>query len=79
MRDPVTALVEYGCGADVETVMVDGEVVIENGRSTRVDEAELLTQAEKSANRAWDTWAERDWAGRSTEEIIPPPFPTRKS
>src|SRR5207245_2390139 len=34
-RDPINALVEYGSGADVETVIVDGEVVIENGCSTR--------------------------------------------
>ena len=26
-RDPINALVEYGSGADVETVIVDGEVV----------------------------------------------------
>jgi len=78
VRDPINALVEYGSGADVETVIVDGEVVIENGRSTRIDEAELLTQAEAGAKRAWDTWPARDWNGRSVEQINPPPFPTRK-
>lgn len=77
VRDPVTALVEYGCGADVETVLVDGEAVIEQGRSTRIDEAELLAQAEATAKRAWDNWANRDWAGRKAEEIIPPAFPVR--
>ena len=78
VRDPVTALVEYGSGADVETVMVDGEIVIERGHSTRVDEAELLAQGEATAKRAWDNWATRDWAGRSAEEITPPAFPIRK-
>jgi cytosine/adenosine deaminase-related metal-dependent hydrolase len=78
-RDPIHALVEYGSGADVETVIVDGEVVVENGRSTRIDENELFAQAEAGAKRAWDAWATRDWAGRSVEQIIPPAFPTRKS
>jgi len=78
VRDPVTALVEYGSGADVETVIVDGEIVIERGHSTRVDEAELLAQGEATAKRAWDNWATRDWAGRSAEEITPPAFPIRK-
>ena len=77
-RDPINALVEYGSGGDVETVIVDGELVIENGRSIRIDENELLVQAEAGAKRAWDNWAQRDWAGRSTEDIIPPAFPTRK-
>ena len=78
-RDPINALVEYGSGADVETVIVDGEVVVENGRSTRVDEAELFAQAEAGTKRAWDNWPGRDWSSRSVEQIIPPAFPTRQS
>jgi cytosine/adenosine deaminase-related metal-dependent hydrolase len=79
VRDPINALVEYGSGADVETVIVDGEVVVENGRSTRIDDDELLTQAEGGAKRAWDNWAGRDWNGRSVEQIIPPAFPIRQN
>ena len=78
-RDPINALVEYGSGADVETVIVDGEVVVEDGRSTRIDEDELFAQAEAGTKRAWDNWPARDWAGRGVEQIIPPAFPTRKS
>ena len=78
VRDPINALVEYGSGADVETVIVDGEVVVENGRSTRINDDELFAQAQTGANRAWDNWAARDWNGRTVEQIIPPAFPTRK-
>jgi cytosine/adenosine deaminase-related metal-dependent hydrolase len=77
VRDPITALVEYSSGADVETVIVDGEIVIKDGRSTRIDETDLYSRADLAANRAWDNWGARDWAGRTTEEIIPPAFPTR--
>jgi len=77
VRDPITALVEYGSGADVETVIVNGEVVIKDGRSSRINETDLYNRAESVANKAWDNWANRDWAGRRTEEIIPPAFPTR--
>jgi cytosine/adenosine deaminase-related metal-dependent hydrolase len=79
VRDPINALVEYASGADVETVIVDGEVVVENGRSTRIDDDELFAQAQTGANRAWDNWAARDWNGRTVEKIIPPAFMTRKS
>jgi cytosine/adenosine deaminase-related metal-dependent hydrolase len=79
MRDPINALVEYGSGADVETVIVDGEVVVDKGRSTRIKDDELLAQAEAGAKRAWDNWAARDWNSRTVEQIIPPAFPTRKS
>ncbi|MBI2350156.1 MAG: amidohydrolase family protein [Deltaproteobacteria bacterium] len=78
VRDPVTALVEYGSGADVDTVLVNGEVVIDQGRSTRIDEAEIYSRADAAAKRAWDNWPKRDWAGRTVEEILPPAFPTRR-
>jgi cytosine/adenosine deaminase-related metal-dependent hydrolase len=77
-RDPITALVEYGGGADVDTVLVNGEVVIEKGRSTRIDEDGLYARADTAAKRAWDNWSKRDWAGRTVEEILPPAFPTRR-
>ena len=56
VRDPINALVEYGSGADVETVIVDGEIVVEKGRSTRINDEELFAQAEAGAKRAWDNW-----------------------
>ena len=59
-------------------MLVNGEIVIEKGRSTRIDEGELYARAENAAKRAWDNWPKRDWAGRSVEEIIPPAFPTRR-
>ncbi len=77
VRDPITALVEYGSGTDVETVLVNGRVVIEDGRSTCIDEDDLYARADQAANRAWDNWPKRDWAGRSVQEILPPAFPTR--
>jgi 5-methylthioadenosine/S-adenosylhomocysteine deaminase len=77
VRDPINALVEYGSGADVETVIVDGEVVVENGRSTRIRADELFAQAEAGAQRARATWPARAWSSRTAEQISPPAFPTR--
>lgn len=77
IRDPITALVEYGSGADVDTVVVNGAVVIKGGTSTRIDEAELYTRANAGAQKAWNEWQNRDWAGRTVDEINPPAFPTR--
>ena len=77
VRDPITALVEYGSGADVETVIVNGDIVIRDGVSKRIDEDDLYLRAEKVSRKAWDHWDETDWAERTTEDIIPPAFPTR--
>jgi cytosine/adenosine deaminase-related metal-dependent hydrolase len=79
VRDPVTALVEYGSGADIDTVIVNGAVVIKGGKSTRIDEAELYARADAGAQKAWNEWQNRDWAGRTVEDINPPAFPTRST
>src|ERR1700746_3828229 len=41
VRDPVKSVVECGIGDDVETVIVDGKTVMENGRIAGVDFARL--------------------------------------
>ena len=33
-------------GESVETIVVDGEIVLRDGRCTRIDESEVLTDAE---------------------------------
>ena len=63
----------------METVIVGGEVVIDAGRPTRVNGDEIYARAEQAARRAWDGWAQRDWACRTVEQIVPPAFPTRKA
>jgi 5-methylthioadenosine/S-adenosylhomocysteine deaminase len=77
VRDPINALVDAGCGADVETVVVGGEVVVEHGRSTRVDAEAMYRDADRLARTAWDNWSRRDFGGRTVEQIVPPAFPTR--
>jgi hypothetical protein len=60
-------------------IRINGEVLAENGRSTRINDEELFAQAQVGTNRAWDNWAGRDWNGRSVEHIIPSAFPARKN
>ncbi len=42
---PVQQLVHYACAADVETVIVDGSVLMDRRRLDRVDEREILARA----------------------------------
>ena len=48
---PVAMLALIGHGADVRDVVVGGEVVVRRGRSTRVDEAEVMAKASEAAER----------------------------
>jgi len=58
-NDPVATLVYHGHGKDVETVIVDGQVVVSNGRVQTADEHTLITQASQAATAAWNRFAQR--------------------
>jgi 5-methylthioadenosine/S-adenosylhomocysteine deaminase len=51
LADPVNALVYAETGASVETVLVDGAVVVEGGRVTTVDEGRIYSRAQDAADR----------------------------
>lgn len=44
VRDPGASLLTTGSRSIVDTVMVGGEIVVEDGRHTRIDEAEFTKQ-----------------------------------
>ena len=48
---PVASVVHSGRSGDVEMVIVAGEVIVENGRSTKVDEAEVRAIAGEAARQ----------------------------
>jgi len=50
VHHPVSALVYSAIGDEVETVVVDGRVVVEQGRVTTVDEERVLAEAQAAAD-----------------------------
>jgi guanine deaminase len=61
LADPVKALVYAETGAAVDTVLVDGRVVVERGRVTTVDEDRIFARAQEAADRQRSQSA-RAWA-----------------
>jgi 5-methylthioadenosine/S-adenosylhomocysteine deaminase len=57
--DPLQSLVWHGTGADVATVLVDGEVLVHEGRFTRGDEAAIRRDGAAAIERAWSLVAAR--------------------
>jgi len=47
--DPIRSVVYSSRSKSVDTVIVDGEVILENGHSTRTDEEELFTRSRETA------------------------------
>lgn len=54
VHHPISALVYSAVGQEVETVIVDGRVVMENRRVLTVDEPSLLVQAQRAADSLLD-------------------------
>jgi 5-methylthioadenosine/S-adenosylhomocysteine deaminase len=51
--NPVGTLVHTGHGRDVATVIVDGRIVVEDGRATLVDEAKIRAAGHAAAKSLW--------------------------
>ena len=51
MHDPISTLVYTGSELNVVTTVAAGRVVLENGKITGVNEAEILERAQEAAER----------------------------
>jgi len=77
VHDPIKSLVECGSGRDVETVIVDGQTLIEQGKALRLDEAALLRAVQEEGERLWHAIPDWHWTGKTVDEIVPPSYPVR--
>jgi hypothetical protein len=77
--DPIKALVDGASGRDVDTVIVDGKVLVQGGRLTRVDEGEIYAKARQATEQYWSHVPGWRWDGASVDQIIPPAFAIRRS
>ncbi|MBT5414521.1 MAG: amidohydrolase family protein [Rhodospirillaceae bacterium] len=59
VNDALRTLVYHGHGKDVDTVMVDGRVLVEGGEMRTVDAAALIEGAAGAAEAAWSRFAAR--------------------
>ena len=77
--DPIKALVEAGSGRDVDTVIVDGKVLVQGGRTVLVDEDEVYAKAREATRTAWSHVPRWRWDGADVGRIMPPAFPIHRS
>ena len=77
VHDPIKSLVECGTGRDVETVIVDGQVLIDGGKPARVDEPTLLAAVQAEGERLWRAIPEWHWSGKTLDDIVSPSYPVQ--
>jgi 5-methylthioadenosine/S-adenosylhomocysteine deaminase len=79
VRDPIKSLVESGSAADVETVVINGETLLDQGRAVRVDEAKLLEQTQEAAEEFWASVPNWRARGETIDNLAPMSYAVRAS
>lgn len=59
INDPVRTLVYHGHAKDIDMVMVDGRVVVEEGKIVSVNEDDLIREAADAGEAAWSRFADQ--------------------
>jgi len=77
VRDPIRSLMETAVSRDVRTVIVDGEMLVDNGKYLRLDEEGLLEKVQAKGDQVWDSVSNWHWTGKNIDEIVPPSFRMR--
>jgi 5-methylthioadenosine/S-adenosylhomocysteine deaminase len=70
-RDPIKNLINSSQRADVKWVIVNGKVVVEEGRLTTIDERKLLRDTQKTAEGVWERIPEHHYLKQRADEISP--------
>jgi len=78
LRDPIRNIVFSATAEDLQTSIIDGRVVMENGVVPGYDPIELGRAVQAGAEAMWAGMKERDWAGRDIEALSPSSFPAFK-
>ncbi len=69
--DPIKALIQSCDGEVVKHVMVQGRMLVEDGRLTVWDEERLLAEVRRSTDRAWARFADYWPENEPVEDVFP--------
>jgi len=71
VRDPIRNLVNNAHKSDVTHVIVNGQVVIQDGKLLIIEEEKLLPQVQRAAEEIWNIIPENHYLNWTADEISP--------
>jgi cytosine/adenosine deaminase-related metal-dependent hydrolase len=74
--DPIRTMLYNTNGSHVRHVVVDGRTVVEEGQIPGLDVESMRSRAQDWFERMKAAYAERDYRGRSADQLFPPSFKT---
>jgi 5-methylthioadenosine/S-adenosylhomocysteine deaminase len=72
VTDPIYLLVHAATREDVDMVIVDGQIVVEEGQATGFNQTKILKEIQKASDALRQRVPEKDWAHRTADKINPP-------
>jgi cytosine/adenosine deaminase-related metal-dependent hydrolase len=75
VRDPIKNIVYYADPEDIAEVMIGGKMVMKHGQIEGIDIPALSETLQRYAEQMWKTIPEKDWAGRSVDQLSPFSYP----
>jgi cytosine/adenosine deaminase-related metal-dependent hydrolase len=74
VRDPIRNLVMSGNNGDVNTVMIDGKIVVQDRKVLGIDEEKLAENLQREQEKIWDMLPSYDIFGRTIDQLTIPSF-----
>ena len=74
--DPIRTLLMNCNGADVHTVIINGRIVVQDGRIPGLDMAQMKAEGQRYFDKLKAAYPERDYMQRPVNELFPPSFHT---
>jgi len=71
VRDPIKNLVNCAQRSDVQTVIVNGEIVVDKCRLLTIDESKLVKEVQKSTEEIWERIPDNHYLGWTVDEVSP--------
>jgi len=71
IRDPIRNLVNCASRQDVQHVIVDGKIVVEDGKFLTINEENLLKEVQKVTEGIWDRLPDNHYLNWTADEISP--------
>jgi len=75
VRDPIRNLIYSAGSGAIDSVMVGGRLMVQDGEVCGLDEGAISAELQEIAERMWARFPSRDRAGRSADDLSPPAFP----
>jgi cytosine/adenosine deaminase-related metal-dependent hydrolase len=73
-RDPVKNVVNSASRNDVEYVIIDGKVVVNDGKLVTLNEKKLVKEVQKKTEKIWERIPENHYLGQTSDEVSPQSF-----